>query len=307
MKEIRQIGISSCSSVNDFLDQAKHGAFALGELGKAGDIVEEMLKEKATIFFGFSGPLVAGGMRNIITELIRKECINAVVTSGANIVHDLILAWGGKHYVLLNEESDASLYDRGFGRIGKTVIKNREFVKFEKNIQRILLGIDKKTRENISIRELLTEIGKRVKDSDSFIRAAHEKKIPIFSPGIVDSMLGLQLWFFSQENKLVLNAIKDMKELADMVFSSKKSGAIILGGGIPKHYILGANLLRGGIDYGVQITLDRGEGGSLSGARLEEGISWGKAKKRSRLATVIGDATLVFPLLAAKMAGSRDF
>lgn len=307
MKAVKQVDIHFCGSTNGFLAQAKNAGFGLGKLGEASAVIEEMIEEDATIFLGLSGPLVPGGMRNIITELIRNDCISVIVTNGANLVHDLILSFGGRHYYLLSENdnscaiSDAELYNKGFGRIGNILIKNKEFVKFEKEIQRILFDINEKTRENLSIRELISEIGKRAKDKDSLIRAAYEKKVPIFSPGIVDSMLGLQLWFFSQENKLVLNAIKDMKELSDTVFSSKKTGAIILGGGVPKHYILGANLLRGGIDYGVQITLDREEGGALSGAKLEEGISWGKVKKKSKLATITGDATLIFPLLAMKM------
>lgn len=305
MKAVRQVDISSCDKIDELLAQAKHAGFGLGKLGEASEIVEEMVEEKAVVFLGLSGPLVPGGMRDIITELVKNDCISVIVTSGANIVHDLILSFGGKHYLLSggasSAVSDAELYSRGFGRIGNILIKNREFVKFEKEVQRMLADINEKIRENLSIRELISEIGKRVKSKDSFIRAAYEKKIPIFSPAIVDSMLGLQLWFFSQENRLVLNAVKDMKELSGIVFSAKKAGAIILGGGVPKHYILGANLLRGGIDYGVQITLDREEGGGLSGAKLEEGISWGKVKRKSKLATITGDATLIFPLLAAKM------
>jgi deoxyhypusine synthase len=95
--------------------------------------------------------------------------------------------------------------------------------------------------------------------------------------------------------------VKDVKELTDIVFTAKKSGAIILGGGVPKHYILNANLLRKGIDYGIQITMDREEAGSLSGAKLEEGVSWGKAKARSRIVSCVGDVTVLFPLLVASV------
>jgi deoxyhypusine synthase len=136
-------------------------------------------------------------------------------------------------------------------------------------------------------------------DKNSIVRSAYEEKIPIFSPALIDSMLGLQLYFFSQKNRIILNPLKDVDELVEMVFRARKTGGIFLGGGVPKHYILQVNLLRGGIDYGIQITLDREEAGSLSGAKLEEGISWGKAKAGSNLANVIGDATILFPLLIA--------
>jgi deoxyhypusine synthase len=88
-----------------------------------------------------------------------------------------------------------------------------------------------------------------------------------------------------------------MSTLSNMVFDAKETGGIFLGGGLPKHYIMGANLLRGGLDMGVQITLDRPEAGALSGARLEEGVSWGKVKDNSKKATIIGDATMLFPLM----------
>ena len=112
-------------------------------------------------------------------------------------------------------------------------------------------------------------------------------------------MFGLQLWMFTQDHKLVVDAVGDMHYLSDLVFESEKIGAIMLGGGLPKHYTLACNLLKGGIDAGIQITLDRSEGGSLSGAPLEEAKSWAKAKKGSNLVTVVGDATVLFPLIVA--------
>jgi deoxyhypusine synthase len=110
-------------------------------------------------------------------------------------------------------------------------------------------------------------------------------------------MLGLQMWIFQQDNTLLLNVLKDMTMLSDMVFNAQRTGGIFLGGGLPKHYIMGSNLLRGGLDLAVQITLDRPEGGALSGARLEEGVSWGKIKDTKKKATIIGDATMLFPLM----------
>ncbi len=112
-------------------------------------------------------------------------------------------------------------------------------------------------------------------------------------------MLGLQLWMFTQDNKLHLDASGDMSELSDIVFGSKKVATVILGGGLPKHYALASNLLKGGVDAAIQITMDRGETGSLSGAPLEEAKSWSKAKAGSNLVTVIGDATIIFPLMLA--------
>ena len=112
-------------------------------------------------------------------------------------------------------------------------------------------------------------------------------------------MIGLQLWMFSQDHDFVINAIGDMPYLSDIVFESKRVGGILLGGGLTKHYTLASTLLKGGLDTAIQITLDRPEAGSLSGAPLQEAKSWSKAKCESTLETVIGDVTIIFPMIYA--------
>lgn len=302
MKKVGQIAIKEKMSIDEVVrEYGKAGVLGAGHLAKAVDIFEEMILNKSTIFLGVSGPLVPSGMRSIITDLINSGYVHAIVTSGANVVHDMIESFGGRHYVGSFFADDIALRKREIGRIGNVFAKNSDFELFEKEVQKILLSIDMEKRKDISIKELLWEIGARIEDKNSFLKAAYKKEVPVFSPALIDSMLGLQLFFFSQENEIVLNAIKDMKDLADIVYKAKKIGAIFLGGGVVKHYILGANLLREGIDYGIQITLDREEAGSLSGAKLEEAISWGKAQEKSSLVTVIGDTTIVFPIIVASL------
>ena len=107
-----------------------------------------------------------------------------------------------------------------------------------------------------------------IDDENSILYLAAHNSVNIFAPGLIDSMIGLQLWIFSQDHNLHVDAVGDMHHLSDVVFETEKVGAIMLGGGIPKHYTLASNLLKGGIDAGFQITMDRPETGSLSGARL---------------------------------------
>jgi deoxyhypusine synthase len=108
---------------------------------------------------------------------------------------------------------------------------------------------------------------------------------------------------FTQDKELHLDAVGDMSELSDIVFDAKKVTAVLLGGGLPKHYALASNLLKGGVDAAIQVTMDRSETGSLSGAPLEEAKSWAKAKAGSNLVTVIGDVTIIFPMM---VAGARE-
>ena len=149
----------------------------------------------------------------------------------------------------------------------------------------------------------LALIGLLVDDENSFVANAAKNDVPIFAPGLIDSMMGLQLWIFSQDHDFTISAAGDMPLLSDIVFGSEKVGAVLLGGGLTKHYTLASNVITGGLDAAIQITMDRAETGSLSGAPLEEAISWSKAKHKSNLVTVIGDTTILFPLI---YAGAMD-
>ncbi|MHA2323692.1 MAG: deoxyhypusine synthase family protein, partial [Candidatus Thorarchaeota archaeon] len=145
--------------------------------------------------------------------------------------------------------------------------------------------------------EFLTELGKTIDDNDSIIKQAANHNVSIFSPGLMDSMLGFHLYTYSTSKNLVLDFVKDLRILGNIVTEQKKTGAIMLGGGLTKHFTMGSTILRGGLDMAVQITLDRPEGGSVGGAPLVEGVSWQKVQTGANFETVIGDATILFPLI----------
>ena len=302
MRRVGHISLDGQKTIGDLVQgYGDSGVLGAGTISKAVSIYREMLDAKATIFLGISGPMIPAGLRSVITDMIEEGYVDVIVTSGANIVHDMIESFGGSHIIGSFNVDDNELREKGIGRIGNVYTKISDFETFEKRVQDILSTIDEDRRSNLSIKELLWEIGKNIDDSESFLRTAYKKGVPVFSPGLIDSMLGLQLWFYSQENKIVLNVIKDMSELSDIVFASEKTGALILGGGVPKHYIMGANLLREGLDFAIQITLDRDDAGSLSGAKLEEGRSWSKTQEESKLVTVIGDCVVMLPMIFAAL------
>lgn len=275
------------------------GVLGAGRLYRATQLLAEVMKDdETTVFLSLAGPMVPGGLRRVIRDLIAEGYVDILITSGANLTHDLLEAMGGQHYQGHDEDDDEKLCEMGMGRIGDIYTKSEDFGVLENEISNILRSIAHEA-DKLTIREFITSIGNYIDDPDSIIGTASNVGVPIYSPGIVDSMLGLQLWMFTQDNQLILDAAGDMQELSDMVYSSKKVAAVILGGGLPKHYALASNLLTGGVDAAIQVTLDRSEAGSLSGAPLEEAKSWAKAKCGSKLVTVIGDATIVFPLMVA--------
>lgn len=291
---VQHMTIKNGMKVKELVNEmGRAGVLGAGRVYKATKLLSEMFQDhEMNVFLSMAGPLVAGGMRNIISDLLKEGKIQALITSGANLTHDLLEAFGGGHYHSL-QPGDVKV-----GHIKDIYTKTEDFEVFEEKILKILESITS-TRRIFSIREFIHEIGKHIEDEDSIIKNATDNNIPIYAPGIIDSMIGLQLWMFTQENQLCLDAVADMHHLSDLVFESERIGAIILGGGVPKHYTLASTILRGGVDAAIQIIMDRSEAGSLSGAPLEEARTWAKAQADSKLVTVIGDATILFPLILA--------
>ncbi len=288
-------------TVDDLVSEMNEcGVLGAGKIGKAAEIVTEMFGDRDyTVFLTLAGPLVPGGMRQMIRDLIEQEYVNAIVTTGANMVHDMVESLGHRHWIGTFLAEDKELKNQDIGRIGDIYIKQDAFKDLEKWINKTLESIPEEKRERISTTELLFEIGKRISDPESILATAAKKGVPIISPGLVDSIAGFHMWMFGQDKKLRIDPLLDTHKLVDIAYEAKKVGIIILGGGWPKHFALFANTFREGVDLAIQITMDRPEPGGLSGATLKEAISWGKVKPEGKEATVICDATIAFPLIVA--------
>jgi len=276
------------------------GVLGAGKVGKAAELAKEMFSDSDyTVFLTLAGPLVPGGMRQIIRDLIEQEYVNVVVTTGANMVHDMVESLGHHHWIGTFLAEDEELKTKDIGRIGDIYIEQDAFKGLEKWMYKTLESIPEEKRERISTTELLFEIGKRLPDPESILATAAKKGVPIISPGLVDSIAGFHMWMFGQDKKLRIDPLLDTHKLVDIVYEAKKAGIIILGGGWPKHFALFANTFREGVDRAIQITMDRPEPGGLSGATLKEAISWGKVKPEGKEVTVICDVTIAFPLIIA--------
>ena len=182
-------------------------------------------------------------------------------------------------------------------RLGNVFIPQNDYGPLIERVTFNILNELTKLKNEWSVYEILWEFGKRISDSNSILRAAYENKVPIFVPGIVDGAFGTDLFMYSQMHSFKINLFKDMKKLAEIVFTSKKTGALIIGGGISKHHTIWWNQFKEGLDYAVYVTTASEYDGSLSGARPREAISWGKIKPEARKTVVYGDATLLLPLL----------
>jgi deoxyhypusine synthase len=269
-----------------------------GRFGKAVSVLTKMFSDNDFgVFISLAGPMVPGGLRSIIADLVDRRMLDGIVTTGANVTHDLLEALGHRHIVGSETMDDRELKRRGLSRIYDLLVTQKAIEHLERMTHRMLARIPESERRNIASYELLWEFGKQLKDQRSILRVAERRSVPVFCPGIFDSMLGLNLWTYSRLNPLFINLFKDFSKLVEMTYETTKVGVIILGGGMPKHHVLIANSYRGGVDAAIQITLDRPEGGGASGAPLEEAISWGKIKSDKSLVTVVGDAAVIFPLI----------
>ena len=297
--KVNPINVTKDMQVSDLVNEFdKSGVLGAGRVGRACNILTDMIQDKdMKVFMSLGGPLIPGGMRNIVSQMIENHHVDLIVSSGANITHDLVEAFGGSHYRHEGRD-DEELNEDGIGRIADINVGSDDFTIFETEIIKIFEKISSQ-RNHISIQELLYEIGLMVDDENSFVAAAAKNNVPIFAPGLIDSMMGLQLWIFNQDHDFVVDAVADMHYLSDIVFEAERVGAILLGGGLTKHYTLASNVIKGGLDAAIQITMDRPEAGSLGGAPLEEAKSWAKARCGSSLASVVGDVTVIFPLIYA--------
>jgi len=301
VKKVKHMRVRKGLSIEELVEQMQQcGVLGAGKIGKAAELTAKMFGDPDyTVFLTLAGALVPGGLRSVIADLIREEHVNVLVTTGANMVHDMVEALGYSHYMGTFQAEDARLKAEKIGRIGDIYVQQQAFEALEKWLDNVLNDISENERQRIAPSTILYEVGKRIKDKDSILANAARRNVPVICPGLADSIAGFQLWMLSQDKKLVMDSLLDVKKLVDIVYEAKKAGIIILGGGWPKHFTLFANTFREGVDSAVQITMDRPEPGGLSGASLDEAVSWSKVRPKGGAVTVVCDATIAFPLIIA--------
>jgi deoxyhypusine synthase len=286
--------------VNELVNKFKNlGGFMAPRVYRAVEIMKEMISSNSTNFLSFTGNLIATGIRGVISQLIRKRIFHVVITTCGAIDHDIARSFGAKYSCGEFEYDDVFLNKIEIHRLGNVLIPLEDYGPLIEKIVRKYLPEIIKDKEEISPSELLREFGSKIEDKNSILRAAYEANVPIFVPGIIDGAFGTNLFFYSKMNKLKLNLFKDMEILLNIVFDSKKTGALIIGGGISKHHVIWWNQFKEGLDYCVYITTAMEYDGSLSGAMPKEAISWGKIKPTAKHIAIIGEASIILPLIAS--------
>ncbi|KAF5459837.1 hypothetical protein F2P56_019751 [Juglans regia] len=240
-----------------------------------------------------------------------NQMVDVVVTTTGGIEEDLIkcLAPTYKGDFAL---PGAYLRSKGLNRIGNLLVPNDNYCKFEDWIIPILdQMLKEQIEENVlwTPSRLISRLGKEINNKSSYLYWAYKNNIPVYCPGLTDGSLGDMLYFHSFRSPgLIIDIVQDIRAMnGEAVHASpRKTGMIILGGGLPKHHICHANMMRNGADYAVFINTAQEFDGSDSGAHPDEAVSWGKIRDSAKTVKVHCDATIAFPLLVAETFASKE-
>jgi deoxyhypusine synthase len=289
--------------VEELVNQMEEAwGFTAGKVAVGISILERMFKTRGCLnFLSFTANLVATGARGVFRELVKRKLVDVVITSCGTLDHDMARCWKN-YYKGSFAMNDAKLHEKGINRLGNVLVPNDSYgTIIEEKIQGLLKNLWKEDIKEVSGRELCREIGLRCCNDSSILYWAAKNEIPVFVPGITDGAVGYQTWLFSQDHDFKVNLLKDEGELSDLIFSAKKTGAMIVGGGISKHHTIWWNQFKDGLNYVVYVSTAAEWDGSLSGARPREAVSWGKISETAKRVMVEGDASLILPVMMSAL------
>jgi deoxyhypusine synthase len=267
---------------------------------------EERAKTRCKLFLGYTSNLVSAGVREHIRYLVQHRLVDVLVTTAGGIEEDLIKCMAPT-YVGDFHLKGAELRKRGLNRVGNMLVPNSNYCKFEDWVMPILDALVlEQEQQGISWTpsRVIERLGKEIDHPDSICYWAAKNNIPIYCPALTDGSLGDMLYFHTYKSSpgLKIDIVEDIRLMNDQALKAapRKTGVLILGGGVPKHHICNANLMKNGADFAVYLNTAQEFDGSDSGARPDEAVSWGKIRPEATPVKVYGDASILFPLLISQ-------
>ena len=306
---VKHFDYSSINSTHDLLNSMQQTGFQSRNLGLCYSVLNSIMNDsdRPLVLLGLAGAMIPAGMKKIIRDMIKFRIIDVLVTTGANMYHDLYESLGNSHYLAHSTVDDNELRRLNINRMLDVYADDTEFVNTDLFIQKFA---DRMNPGTYSTREFLFLLGGELSDNSSILRTAWEEECPIFCPSIADSSIGIGLAMHkfnkekANESSLLIDVIKDNIESVHVRRQIKKGAGIYIGGGVPKNYIqqitpmsdvMGVKVES--LSYGIQITTDDPKWGGLSGSTFQESQSWGKYDSQANFATLYIDATIALPLL----------
>jgi deoxyhypusine synthase len=316
---IRHIDIKQLNVI-PLVEAMQHMAYSSRDLARAAAIYERMLRDRECgVILCLAGSLISAGLKQIIIDLVRNNMVDAVVSTGANIVdQDFFEALGYRHWIAddlyRQGTEDATLRELMIDRIYDTLIDEEELRVCDETTHIIA---DSLAPRPYSSREFIREMGAYLEKQgrmpekggvDSIVLAAYQKDVPIFVPAFSDCSAGFGLVAHrhgrGSKPAVSIDSAKDFHELTLLKIANPTTGLLMIGGGVPKNFaqdiVVSAEIL--GVDapmhkYAVQITVADVRDGALSSSTLKEASSWGKVDTTFEQ-MVYSEATLALPLIA---------
>lgn len=269
-----------------------------------------VVRNNCTIFLGYTSNMASCGVRETIKFLVQHNMVDCIVASAGGVEEDFIKCLAPT-YLGDFALSGRDLRDKGINRIGNLLVPNNNYVKFEDWVMPILDQLlEEQTRDGVvwSPSKIIHRLGLEIDHEESIYYWAAKNNIPVLSPALTDGSLGDMLFFHSYRHPgLVVDILSDLRIINQLAMRSVNTGMVILGGGLIKHHICNANLMRNGADFSVFVNTANEFDGSDSGARPDEAISWGKIKKEATPVKIYGETSLIFPLLVAETFARNHF
>lgn len=298
-RPVKDISIKKGDDIQSIFDaMSESGGFESKNLAEGLDILYAMEQDKECLkFLSFVAAVTSTGLRGIIRDMIKNKMFDVVITTCGALDHDI-----ARYFSNYLEGSftldDSQLADQHIHRLGNVLVPMESYGPLiEEKMQAFLEKAYKNGKKEMSTFEITKMIGENLGEG-SFLYWAYKNNIPVIVPGIMDGAVGSQIWFFTQKHAdFKLNVAADSDLLSGLIFKAKKSGALMIGGGISKHHTLWWNQYRDGLDYAVYITTAQEFDGSLSGALVREAISWGKVTQKAKQTTIHAEATTILPFL----------
>ncbi len=315
-RAVTPVDVASVRGIGGLLEAFGSTSIQARNLAQCLEVWENALRDprRPTVFLGLTGPLIAAGLRKVLRDLVDWGVVDVVVSTGAILYQDLYQTVGGRHWMGTPTADDRRLRDLYLDRIYDTYVDELKFEDTDRAISRVT---DRFPTRPASSREYLEFLGRSFDDPGSVLATAARRGIPVFSPALIDSSIGIGLTLYYQAHRgkprFLLDSVRDNYELVQILSQSPRTAVIYVGGGTPKNWINDGIVMANyafqregeGHFYALQVTTDVPDWGGLSGSTLDEAQSWGKISKTATRATARIEASVALPLLAGGLWDHR--
>ena len=269
------------------------------------DYLDPKVREntRCTIFLGYTSNMISCGMREIIRYLCQHKMVDCIVTTTGGIEEDFIKCFND-FYIGDFTLSGSKLRDIGVNRIGNMLAPNKCYTDFEKFFIPLIKEMHKEQKEKGTIfspSKIINRMGKAINNEESVYYWCWKNDIPVFCPAITDGAVGDNLFFYNyHEEGFIVDILQDISKINKIPLHAKHTGMIICGGGLIKHHICNANMMRDGADYSVYINTAQEFDCSDSGAKPDEAVSWGKIRPDAQSVKIYSETSLVLPIIVSQ-------